>query len=56
MIPREVAISFHQVHQTYRRPEDAVLRGLNLVIPKSDFCIILGRSGMGKSTLLRCIR
>lgn len=55
MIEPEIVISFKNVHQTYAGPEDAVLKGVNMIIPKSDFCIILGRSGMGKSTLLRCI-
>ncbi|MEU3271392.1 phosphonate ABC transporter ATP-binding protein [Saccharomonospora sp. NPDC006951] len=49
------AISFDDVHQSYRGPADAVLRGVTLSVPRSEFCVILGRSGMGKSTLLRCV-
>ncbi|WP_070380431.1 phosphonate ABC transporter ATP-binding protein [Rhodococcus sp. WMMA185] len=49
------AVSFSDVHLTYKRKEEAVLRGVDLEIPASDFCILLGRSGTGKSTLLRCI-
>lgn len=49
------AITFEDVHQSYRGPDQAVLRGVDLTIAEGDFCIILGRSGMGKSTLLRCI-
>lgn len=55
MMEQATAISFENVHQTYKGPKDSVLKGVNMVIPKSDFCIVLGRSGMGKSTLLRCI-
>ncbi|EGO64219.1 phosphonate ABC transporter ATP-binding protein [Acetonema longum] len=55
MISPEAAISFQNVYQTYKGPQDAVLKGVNLTIPPSDFCVILGRSGMGKSTLLRCM-
>ncbi|MCG8485538.1 MAG: phosphonate ABC transporter ATP-binding protein [Clostridia bacterium] len=55
MIKSAIAIEFNNVYQTYKNPEDSVLRGVNLTINKSEFCIILGRSGMGKSTLLRCI-
>ncbi len=32
-----------------------VLKGVNLTIPKSKVTVILGPSGTGKSTLLRCI-
>ncbi|RVW02399.1 phosphonate ABC transporter ATP-binding protein [Rhodococcus spongiicola] len=49
------AVSFRDVHLTYTQKDEAVLRGVNLEIPASDFCILLGRSGTGKSTLLRCI-
>lgn len=49
------AISFQNVHQRYPGAEQSVLNGVDLEIPKRDFCVILGRSGMGKSTLLRCI-
>ncbi len=55
MMEQDITISFQNVYQTYKDPKDAILKGVNMVIPKSDFCIILGRSGMGKSTLLRCI-
>ena len=51
----ESAVSFAGVYQTYRDPEHAVLRGLDLEIPRGQFCVILGRSGMGKSTMLRCV-
>ena len=49
------AVSFQDVYQSYRGREHPVLNGLSLEIPQSQFCVILGRSGMGKSTLLRCI-
>lgn len=55
MIKQESAISFKNVYQTYKGTNEAIMKGVDLTIPKSDFCIILGKSGMGKSTLLRCI-
>ncbi|MEU6644545.1 phosphonate ABC transporter ATP-binding protein [Saccharomonospora sp. NPDC046836] len=55
MTVTQPAISFDNVHQSYHGPGEAVLRGVDLTIPRSDFCVVLGRSGMGKSTLLRCI-
>jgi polar amino acid transport system ATP-binding protein len=32
-----------------------VLRGIDLTVPKGTVCTVLGRSGSGKSTALRCI-
>jgi len=55
MIDSNIAIKFNDVYQTYKGPDESILKGLNLTINKSEFCVILGRSGMGKSTLLRCI-
>lgn len=49
------AITFRDVEHRYPGAERSVLNGVNLEIPVGDFCVILGRSGMGKSTLLRCI-
>jgi phosphonate transport system ATP-binding protein len=31
------------------------LRGVDLDVPRGEFCVVLGPSGAGKSTLLRCI-
>ncbi|HIE53488.1 MAG TPA: ATP-binding cassette domain-containing protein, partial [Armatimonadetes bacterium] len=31
------------------------LRGVNLHVPRGEFCVLLGRSGSGKSTLLNLI-
>lgn len=49
------AISFDAVQLRYPGAETAVLNGIELEIPRAEFCVILGRSGTGKSTLLRCI-
>ncbi len=43
---KEVCFSYH--HQE-------VLRGINLVVKKGEFCGIIGPNGAGKSTLLRII-
>lgn len=48
-------IRFDDVHLSYDGGAAPVLRGVDLTIPASDFCVLLGRSGMGKSTLLRCV-
>lgn len=49
------ALQFDDVHLTYRGRRDAVLNGVDLEVPESQFCVLLGRSGTGKSTLLRCV-
>lgn len=49
------SVSFRDVHLTYKGRPQPVLRGVDLEIPANDFCVLLGRSGMGKSTLLRCV-
>jgi polar amino acid transport system ATP-binding protein len=38
-----------------RRGSQTILNGINLEIPKSEVCVLIGPSGGGKSTLLRCI-
>lgn len=35
--------------------EQAILKGINCVIPKGAVTVFLGKSGAGKSSLLRCI-
>jgi energy-coupling factor transporter ATP-binding protein EcfA2 len=47
------AVAFSQV--TYRYPEssEAALRGVTLELEQGELCLLAGRSGQGKSTLLR---
>jgi energy-coupling factor transporter ATP-binding protein EcfA2 len=47
------AVAFSEV--TYRYPEssEAALRGVSLELEQGELCLLAGRSGQGKSTLLR---
>ena len=44
-------IAVHQLHKTLGRQH--VLRGVDLAIPTGQTCVVLGRSGCGKSVLLK---
>jgi ABC-type polar amino acid transport system ATPase subunit len=46
-------IRMEDIHKTYGVTE--VLKGINLTVRKSEVVVLLGPSGTGKSTLLRCI-
>jgi polar amino acid transport system ATP-binding protein len=46
-------IRMEDIHKTYGGTE--VLKGINLSILESEVVVLLGPSGTGKSTLLRCI-
>jgi sulfonate transport system ATP-binding protein len=48
-----LAVFAHGVHRSFEGRE--VLRGLDLSIASDEFVALLGRSGTGKSTLLRIL-
>ncbi len=52
--PHDVMVSFTGVAKRYPDGTQAV-RGVDLHVPKGQFCVVLGPSGSGKSTLLRCV-
>src|SRR3954467_7920667 len=45
---------FEDVYKSYR-PDQPVLRGMNLVIERGEFVFVTGPSGAGKSTLLKLL-
>jgi polar amino acid transport system ATP-binding protein len=49
---REI-IKVEDIHKKYGNTE--VLKGINLTVHESEVVVLLGPSGTGKSTLLRCI-
>lgn len=51
----ESAIEIKDVHKSFRRGKDHVLKGLNLNIKKGELLYLLGSSGSGKSVLLKHI-
>lgn len=48
-------IEFNDVSFTYTGAKDPVLSHLSFQIPEGDLCLLVGRTGTGKSTLLRTI-
>ena len=46
-------IELRGVHKTFGT--NAVLRGVNLMLPKGQSMVVIGGSGTGKSVLLKCI-
>lgn len=51
--PDEPLVRIVDIHKSFGSTE--VLRGVNLEVSKGEVVCILGRSGSGKSTMLRCI-
>lgn len=48
-------IVIKNLYHTYDKKKDYVLKNINLEIEKGETVVVLGSSGVGKSTLLRCI-
>jgi energy-coupling factor transport system ATP-binding protein len=48
-------ITFDQVTFTYTDAERPTLHRVSLHIPEGEFCVVVGETGTGKSTLLRAI-
>jgi energy-coupling factor transport system ATP-binding protein len=46
-------VAFSQVTYTYPESSAAALRGVTLELEQGELCLLAGRSGQGKSTLLR---
>jgi polar amino acid transport system ATP-binding protein len=52
-ITSEIAIQATEVHKSFGRL--AVLKGVNLTVPRGELVVLIGPSGSGKTTFLRCI-
>ena len=50
-----VSIVFNDIHFRYRDDEPDIFRGLNLSVPGGTTLAIVGRTGSGKSTLVRML-
>src|SRR4030066_2232693 len=48
-------INIHDLTFTYPGAKQPALLGITLKIPAREFCLVIGPSGGGKSTFLRCI-
>jgi sulfonate transport system ATP-binding protein len=53
VVPPDVAVVAHGLRRTFGNRE--VLRGVDLEIRRGEFVALLGRSGSGKSTILRAL-
>jgi len=51
----DIAIDIKNVHKSFRKGRDHVLKGLNLTIKRGELLYLLGSSGSGKSVLLKHI-
>jgi len=50
---KDIVLEVEDIHKTYKGHE--VLRGISFKVKKGETKVIIGPSGTGKSTLLRCI-
>ncbi|MGB3412129.1 MAG: ATP-binding cassette domain-containing protein [Microthrixaceae bacterium] len=48
-------IRFANVSVTYPDATEPTIRGVDLVVEEGELCLVVGRTGVGKSTLLGCI-
>ncbi|HEX5096397.1 MAG TPA: ATP-binding cassette domain-containing protein [Acidimicrobiia bacterium] len=48
-------IRFDAVTFTYPDAARAAIRGVDLLVPEGEFCLVVGETGSGKSTLLRAV-
>ncbi|MGN6243773.1 MAG: ABC transporter ATP-binding protein [Motilibacteraceae bacterium] len=48
-------IRFEDVTVRYPGASRPVLRGVDLHVPEGELCLVVGQTGTGKSTLLRCV-
>jgi polar amino acid transport system ATP-binding protein len=52
-IPEKVIVKIENVHKAYGKEE--VLKGISMDVCEGEVVVLVGPSGTGKSTLLRCI-
>ncbi|MCD6018779.1 MAG: organic solvent transporter ATP-binding protein [Bacteroidetes bacterium] len=50
---KEFAIEIVDLHKSFK--SNRVLKGLNLVLAKGENLVVLGKSGTGKSVLIKCV-
>jgi phospholipid/cholesterol/gamma-HCH transport system ATP-binding protein len=48
-------IQIKNLHKTFTDREHEVLKGVNLIIKEGENVVVLGKSGTGKSVLIKCI-
>ncbi len=46
-------IDIHNLKWSYPRTKESIFKNLTLKIEKNDFCFIVGKSGVGKTTLVK---